>query len=313
MPLSQKDLSTSLKMTPRLFQNDIAKSRNKSTFIMTPPTNYSRLSLNQYTTFSWNVEDAVKGCERAGLPWIGLWRDKVAEFGLENSACVARESGIKISSLCRGGMFPADSESERQKRIDDNRRAIDEAATLGTDTLVLVCGGLPDKDLSAARQMVYDGITAVVPYAQERGIKLGIEPLHPMYCADRNVIVTLGQANDFALQLNAAFPEYQMPVGVVIDVFHVWWDPQVFAEIQRARGIIFGFHICDWITPLPDVLKGRGMMGDGWIQLRKFREAIDAAGYDGPIEVEIFNETIWEMPPDKVLDLMKKRYAREVM
>lgn len=279
---------------------------------MTLPTEYSRLSLNQYTTFSWNVEEAAKGCQRAGLSWIGLWRDKVAEYGLENSARVVLESGLKVSSLCRGGMFPADNAIERQKRIDDNRRAIDEAATLGTDTLVLVCGGLPNNDLAAARQMVYDGIAAVIPYAQERGIKLGIEPLHPMYCADRNVIVTLGQANDFALQLNAACPEYQTPVGVVIDAFHVWWDPQVFTEIQRAKGIIFGFHVCDWITPLPDVLKGRGMMGDGWIELRKLREAVDQAGYKAPIEVEIFNETIWEMPPDEVLELMKERYLKEV-
>lgn len=279
---------------------------------MIPTTDISRLSLNQYTTFSWNVEEAAKGCERAGLSWIGLWRDKVAEFGLEKSARVVRESGLKVSSLCRGGMFPADSERERQDRIDDNRRAIDEAATLGTDTLVLVCGGLPNKNLDAARQMVYDGIVEMIPYAQERGIKLGIEPLHPMYCADRNVIATLGQANDFALQLNAAFPEYQTPVGVVIDVFHVWWDPQVFAEIERAKGIIFGFHVCDWITPLPDVLKGRGMMGDGWIELGKLREAVDETGYNGPIEVEIFNETIWAMPPDDVLELMKERYLKEV-
>ncbi|MEO6908620.1 MAG: sugar phosphate isomerase/epimerase family protein [Abditibacteriaceae bacterium] len=274
---------------------------------------FSRLSLNQYTTFSWTVEEAAKGCQRADLSWIGLWRDKVAEYGLEESAKVVRDAGLKVSSLCRGGMFPADSEAERQKRIDDNRRAIDEAATLGTDTLVLVCGGLPDKNLSAARQMVYDGIAAIVPYAQERGIKLGIEPLHPMYCADRNVIVTLGQANNFALKLNAAFPEYQTPVGVVIDAFHVWWDPQVFQEIERAKGITFGFHVCDWITPLPDVLKGRGMMGDGWIELRALRQAVEKVGYNGPIEVEIFNETLWATPPDEVMELMKARYVQEVL
>ncbi len=272
----------------------------------------SRLSLNQYTTFNWTVKEAVDGCARAGLNWIGLWRDKVAAQGLLESAKLVKDAGLKVSSLCRGGMFPSATESERKKRIDDNLRAIDECVALGTDTLVFVCGGLHSKDIAEARQMVFDGLAAIIPYAQERGIKLGIEPLHPMYAADRNVIVTLGQANDFALKLNQTFPQYQTPVGVVIDVFHVWWDPSVYDEIKRASGHIFGFHICDWITPLPDVLKGRGMMGDGWIELRKFREAVDSAGYHGPIECEIFNQALWDMPGNDVIELMKKRYLEGV-
>ena len=273
----------------------------------------SRLSLNQYTTFHWTVREAVDGCARAGLGWIGLWRDKVEAQGLRESAKLVKDAGLRVSSLCRGGMFPTDSETERKKRIDDNLRAIDECVTLGTDTLVLVCGGLPSPDIAAARRMVYDGIAAIVPYAQGRGVKLGIEPLHPMYCADRNVIVTLGQANDFATELNRQFPEYRTPVGVVIDVFHVWWDPAVYEEIARAEGHIFGFHVCDWITPVPDMLKARGMMGDGWIELRKLREAVDAAGYDGPIECEIFNQALWDRPGDEVLELMKRRFLAEVL
>jgi sugar phosphate isomerase/epimerase len=268
----------------------------------------NRLSLNQYTTFNWSVQEAVDGCLRAGLRWIGLWRDKVAAQGLEESARLVKEAGLKVSSLCRGGMFPANSKAERQQRIDDNLRAIDECATLGTDTLVFVCGGLHSKDIDGARQMVYDGLAAIIPYAQEQGIKLGIEPLHPMYAADRNVIVTLGQANDFALKLNQTFAQYQTPVGVIIDVFHVWWDPTVYNEIKRATGYIFGFHVCDWITPLPDVLKGRGMMGDGWIELRKLREAVEAAGYTGPIECEIFNQALWDSPGDAVIARMKERF-----
>ena len=267
-----------------------------------------RLSLNQYTTFNWTVKEAVEGCARASLQWIGLWRDKVQAQGVEESAKLAREAGLKVSSLCRGGMFPAITKEERQVRIEDTLKAVDECLILGTDTLVLVCGGLHERDLEGARQMVFDGVASVVPYAQERGVKLGIEPLHPMYCADRNVIVTLDQANDFARRLNAQFPDVDTPVGVIIDVFHVWWDPQVYREIARARGHIFGFHVCDWITPVPDMLKARGMMGDGWIEIRKLRHAVEQAGYKGPIEVEIFNDVLWRRPGDEVVELMKERY-----
>ena len=273
----------------------------------------SRLSLNQYTTFNWTVKEAVEGCARAGLGWIGLWRDKVAAQGFKESAKLVKEAGLKVSSLCRGGMFPADSEEERKKRIDDNLKAIDECVTLGTDTLVLVCGGLHSRDITEARRMVFDGIAAIVPYAQERGVKLGIEPLHPMYAADRNVIVTAEQANDFAIRLNANFSSYNAPVGIVIDVFHVWWDPVIYGEIARAAGHVFGFHVCDWITPVPDVLKARGMMGDGWIELRKLREAVEKADYTGPIECEIFNQVLWDKPGDEVLELMKSRFLSEVV
>ena len=271
----------------------------------------SRLSLNQYTTQRWSVAEAASGCARAGLNWIGLWRDKVAEQGLEASAKLVREAGLKVSSLCRGGMFPADSAAERQWRVEDNLRAIDECAVLGTDTLVLVCGGLHSKNVREARQMVYDGIAAIIPYAKAHCVRLGIEPLHPMYAADRNVIVTLKQANDFAAALNAATGSTN--VGVVIDVFHVWWDPEVYHEIGRAAAHTFGFHICDWLTPLPDVLKGRGMMGDGWTELHELYRAVQAAGYRGPIECEIFNQAVWDRPGDEVLAQMKARYLEHVI
>jgi sugar phosphate isomerase/epimerase len=199
-------------------------------------------------------------------------------------------------------MFPAATAQERQERIDDNRRAIDEAAELGTGVLVLVCGGLPDRDIDAAREMVREGIAAVLPYARERGVRLGIEPLHPMFAADRSVIVTLGQANDLA----CSFPSDQ--VGVIIDVYHLWWDPDLYRQIERAGGRVLGFHINDWIVPTPDVLLGRGMMGDGVIELRRIRTAVDAVGYTGPIEVEIFNQQIWDTPGDTILAQIKERY-----
>src|SRR5712691_5138839 len=262
---------------------------------MEPLSDLSRLSLNQITTKGWNVREAVEGCVRAGIPYIGLWRDKVAETGLKESARIVRDAGLRVSSLCRGGWFAAPTDAGRQKRLDDNRRAIDEAAELGTDVLVLVCGPAANHDISAGRDYVKEAIGKLIPYAAEHGVKLGIEPLHPMYAAERSVIVTLGEAN----QIVQEFKREQ--VGVVIDVYHVWWDPELYTQIAAASGHILGFHVCDWLVPTPDMLLGRGMMGDGVIELRRIRSAVEAAGYSGPIEVEIFNQDVWDMPGDETL------------
>jgi sugar phosphate isomerase/epimerase len=260
----------------------------------------SRISLNQMTTDQWSVAEAVAGCVRHGVPAIGLWRHKVSAAGLAESAKLVRESGLHVSSLCRGGMFPAATAAERLLRIDDNKRAIDEAVTLGTKTLVLVCGPAPDRDIDAARGMVADGIAAIKDHAIACGVRLAIEPLHPMFAGDRSIIVTMAQANTMAENLD---------VGIAIDVYHVWWDPDVYTQIERARGRIFGFHVNDWIVPLPEILKGRGMMGDGLIQIRRLREAVDAAGYTGPIEVEIFNQKLYDLPGDELMKLMVARFA----
>ena len=245
---------------------------------MQPLSDLARLSLNQATTQRWSLREAVDGCVRAGIPWIGPWRDKVAQAGgAHASARLIREAGLRVSSLCRGGFFPAATAAEREARIDDNRRAIDEAAELGTDVLVLVCGPAPDRDIDGARQMVEDGIGTLVPYAAERGVRLAIEPLHPMYAGDRSVIVTLAQATAIVERL--ASPQ----VGVAVDVYHVWWDPDVYAQIRGAAGRILGFHVSDWLAPPPDHLLGRGLMGDGVIELRRLRAAVEAAGYTGPM------------------------------
>jgi len=264
----------------------------------------SRLSLNQITTNNWSLKEAVDGCVRGGLEWIGIWRHKIER--LDESVQVVRESGLKVSGLCRGGMFPAATAGERRKRIEDNLRAIDEAAALGTDVLVLVNGPAPDRDIAGARSMVADGIASIIPHARERGIRLGIEPLHPMFAAERSVICTLGEANRLAQRLDA--PE----VGIIVDVYHVWWDPELYPEIEKASGRILGFHVSDWLVPTPDMLMGRGMMGDGVIEIRKIRTAVERAGYRGPIEVEIFNQEIWDTPGDRVLARMKEAYAAHV-
>lgn len=268
---------------------------------------FDRLSLNQITTRGWSLPEAVDGCARAGIAAIGLWRDKIAEVGLDGAVALVRDAGIRVSSLCRGGFFVVADSEERARRRADNRRAVDETAALGADTLVLVCGGQGEHPLASARDMVSDGIGDLAPYAATRGVRLAIEPLHPMYCADRSVIVTLGQALDVA----EAFPPEQ--VGVVVDTFHVWWDPQVATQIARAAGRIASFQVCDWLVPLPDVLLGRGLMGDGPIEFPELLDAVDAAGYDGPIEVEIFNRAVWDTPADEVVATVKERFARHVL
>jgi sugar phosphate isomerase/epimerase len=261
----------------------------------------SRISLNQITINRWTLAEAVDGCARQGIGWIGLWRDKVADHGLSASARLVRDAGLRVSSLCRGGFFPARGAAALRARRDDNRRAVDEAAALGTDVLVLVCGPPVDRDLEEAREMVAEGIAELAPYAAAAGVKLGIEPLHPMFAGDRSVIVTLGQATALAER----FPADR--VGVIVDAYHVWWDPDLRAQVSRAAGRILGYHVSDWLVPPPDMLMGRGMMGDGLIDLRALRGAVEAAGYRGPIEVEIFNQTIWDSPGDEVLAQIKER------
>jgi sugar phosphate isomerase/epimerase len=260
-----------------------------------PPS--ERLSLNQITTNRWSVAEAAEGCARAGIEWIGLWRDKVAEAGGATAAASAVGSvGVRVSSLCRGGFFPAADDAGRRAAIEENRHAIEDAAALGTDVLVLVCGGLPEgsRDLVAARGMVADGIAAVLDDAAACGVRLGIEPLHPMFAADRSVITTLGEANDLAER----FPEER--VGVIVDTYHVWWDPHVEREIARTR--VLGFHIDDWMVPLPEgALLGRGLPGEGHADLPLLYGAVSEAGYDGPIEVEVLSERVWAMKGDEVL------------
>jgi len=258
-----------------------------------------RLSFNQITAKHATLRECVEACARHGVGWIAPWRERVAEAGLRESARMIRDAGLRISSLCRGGFFPAASETGRLERIDENRRVIDEAAELDARCVVLVCGPAVDRDLDGARRMIADGIAAVVPYARERGVKLGIEPLHPMFAADRSVIARLDEAIELAERLD---------VGVVVDVFHLWWDWRMYADLRRASGRIVGFHVSDWAVPLPGIFTGRSMMGDGVIELRRIRTAVDETGYDGPIEVEIMNESIWARPIDEVFETVVERY-----
>ncbi len=262
----------------------------------------ARLSLNQITAERATLADVVDACARHGVPAIAVWRHKLAETGLERATRLVRDAGLRVSSLCRGGMFPAATRAERQSRIDDNRRAVDEAAALGTELLVLVCGAAPDKDIAAARGMVADGISALVPYARERNVHLGIEPMHPAFAAERSCITTLREARCLAERFDPA------TVGIVADAYHIWWDPELASELTHTAGRLMGFHISDWLVPVQNVLMNRGMMGDGVIELRRLRAAVERAGYAGDIEVEIFNDAVWSLPLDTLLPLVKERY-----
>ncbi|MEN3612050.1 sugar phosphate isomerase/epimerase family protein [Plantactinospora sp. ZYX-F-223] len=264
-----------------------------------------RFSFNQATAKYWPIPELVAGCLSTGVTQVGLWREETLEHGLDKTATLMRESGLAVTSLCRGGFF------QTPDWYDENRRAIDEAATLGAPVLVLVSGGLPEgsRDVDAARAHVGEAIGELVPYARAAGVRLAIEPLHPMYCSDRCVVSSLGQALDLAA------PHPAETVGVVVDTYHIWWDDQVWAQIARAgrEDRIACFQVADWATPLPEgVLLGRALPGDGCVQLRRFREAVDAAGYRGPIEVEVFNAEVWARPGPEILDRTLSGYLAHV-
>ena len=265
------------------------------------------LSINLATVRpQYTMAQAVDACLAQGITAIAPWRDQVQTTGLKEAASIVRTNNMRVTGLCRGGMFPATDKAGLAAAIDDNKRAIDEAAAIQADCLVLVVGGLPkgSRNLPAAREMVADGLAAILPYARENRMPLAIEPLHPMYAADRACINTLEQALDVCDLLGDG-------VGVAIDMYHVWWDPKLYAQIARAgaSGRIFAHHICDWLVPTRDLLLDRGMMGDGIIDLRAIRVAIEKAGYRGPQEVEIFSsENWWKRPGEEVLATCAERF-----
>jgi sugar phosphate isomerase/epimerase len=274
--------------------------------MMTDP--YARLSLNTATTKRWSLREAVEAAAAADLPAVGLWRDRVDEVGTDKAAKIVRDNGLRVSSLCRGGFLTG--LDDLRSALDDNRRAIDQAATLGTSELVVVAGGMPDRDLNGARVRLAERLAELVPYAADRQVRLALEPLHPMYCADRAVISTLGQA------LALAKPYPAETVGVVVDTFHVWWDPDLPARIAEAglHGRISCYQVCDWLVPMAaDPLMSRGMMGDGVIDFAAIGALVRGAGYRGDVEVEIFNEAVWAADGHAVIETMKRRYRDLVL
>lgn len=272
----------------------------------------SRFSINQMTVKQLSLPELAEACHELGVAGVGLWREPVRAYGVDAAAKLVRDAGLTVTTLCRGGFLTAIDPAERAGALDDNRAAIDEAAALGTDTLVLVSGGLPagSRDLHGARERIADALAVLGPYAAERGVRLAIEPLHPMYAADRCVVSTLAQALDLAER----FPADQ--VGVTVDTYHIWWDDRAPEQIARAGagGRIHTFQLADWTTPLPaGVLNGRGQIGDGAIDMRQWKGYVEAAGYSGPIEVELFNDGLWARDGREVLAETARRFVAHVI
>jgi len=265
------------------------------------------LSLNTATVQRLSLGQAADLCVRHEIPAIGLWRDRVTQAGAAAAAATVRAAGLHVSSLCRGGFFThADADARAAARAD-NRAALEDAVRLEADTLCLVSGGLVpgSKDLGQARQMIADAIGELVPHAQRHGVRLGLEALHPMFCADRCAISRLADALDLALLFPAD------AVGVVIDTYHVWWDASLAADIARAAGRIASYQLCDWVVPLPaDMLLGRGHIGDGHIDFPPISAQVRAAGYAGFAEVEIFSQEVWDAPADQTAATVRDRYER---
>ena len=278
------------------------------------------LSINTATVRAqWPLDRIVAECAARGIRAISPWRDQVAAVGLDKIAALVRDTGLELSGYCRGGMFPASTAAGRAAALDDNRRAVDEAKTLNAACLVLVVGGLPGalaghaehKDLFAARNDVRDGIAATLDYARSVGMPLAIEPLHPMYAADRACVNTMEQALDLC---DALDPTRSGALGVAVDVYHVWWDPKLRVQIARAgRERLLAFHVCDWLTPTRDLLNDRGMMGDGVIDIPRIRSWVEATGFVGYSEVEIFSaENWWKRDGGEVLDTCIARHRSAV-
>ncbi len=262
------------------------------------------LSLNTATVREqWNLRQCVDGCLRHGIAGIAPWRDKLQEAGVREGARMIRDAGLAVSGLCRGGWFTATG-TLGDEVVDDNRRAVDEAAEIGAACLVMVVGGLPDgsRDLDLARSLVADGLAQTVDYARGVGVPVAIEPLHPMYAADRACVNTLAQALDLCDRIGDG-------IGVAVDVYHVWWDPELARQIERAgKERLLAFHICDWLVPTRDLLTDRGMMGDGVIDIPGIRAMVEAAGFAGLNEVEIFSSLDWwRRDADEVLATMVER------
>ena len=277
------------------------------------------LSLNTATVRrQGDLAEIIEACVRHGIRAIDPWRDQVAGVGLDRAARAVRDAGLELSGYCRGGMFVADA-AHRAEARDDNRRAVDEAKALGAPCLVLVAGGLPQysragsaasKDIAAARAQVGDAIAELLVYAREASLPLAIEPLHPGYAADRACVNTTKQALDICDRLD---PQRSGALGVALDVYHIWWDPDLLPQIARAgKDRLLAFHVCDWLVPTKDLLNDRGMMGDGVIDIRSVRSAVEAQGFCGYSEIEIFSDAWWAKPMDEVLRTCIARHRSAV-
>lgn len=264
----------------------------------------SKLCIHTITTKPWAIEKSAEEFAKAGVGGISVWRDTLEGRDISWTGDMLRSHGLEIVSLVRGGFFPALDSGHRSAAIADNRKAIDEAEALGCPMVVLVCGAEPRIGLEKSREQIKSGIDALLLYAEQAHVKLAIEPLHPMYADMRSAINTLEQANDMAEFFNSAY------VGVAVDVYHLWWDPFLEREIKRCgkNENLMAFHICDWLNPTLDMLNDRGLMGEGVIDIKKIRRWVEATGFDGFNEVEIFSHKHWAEDQQEFLEKIKYAY-----
>ena len=271
-----------------------------------PLTDFSRLCVHTITTKGWGLEEAVEQYAESGVSGITVWRQWLEGKDPVKAGDLIRSAGLEVVSLCRGGFYPALEEKSREEAIEDNKRAIEDAAAMGAPLVVLVCGAVPGQSLIESRKQITDGIAATLSLAESLGVKLAIEPLHPMYADDRSAINTLATANDVCDELNHPL------VGIAFDVYHLWWDPDLVTQTQRMLDTnrLFAYHVCDWLTPTTDLLNDRGLMGEGCIDLRGIRAMVERHGFDGMIEVEVFSNRWWDRPTNEFLKAIKESYLK---
>ena len=268
--------------------------------------NLDRLCVHTVTTKPWSIDEIIKNYPKAGVKAVSVWRDLLENRDVTRIGAQIRDAGMEIVSLVRGGFFTGKTETEIQASLDDNRRAIDEAKALGAPMVVLVCGAVPGQSIQRSLCQIQTGLATLLPYAEKSGVKLAIEPLHPMYADSRSAICTMKTANEFVERFDSPY------IGVVVDVFHLWWDPDLEDECKRCgkNGNLFAFHICDWKLDMEDMLNDRGLMGEGVIRGREIRSWVEAAGFDGFHEVEIFSNRLWESDQKEVLEHIKRAYLK---
>lgn len=271
-----------------------------------PLNDFSRLCVHSITTKGWELEEAIDRYAEEGISGITVWRQWLegrdpTEFGVK-----IRAAGLKVVSLCRGGFYPASLKKTRDLAIEDNKRAIEDAAALGAPLVVLVCGAVPGQSLVESRKQIAEGIAATLPLAESLGIKLAIEPLHPMYADDRSAINTLSTANQVCDHLNHPL------VGIAFDIYHLWWDPDLEEQTKRTAEAdrLFAFHVCDWMTPTKDLLNDRGLMGEGCVDVPGIRSLVEKNGFTGMIEVEVFSNRWWKKPTLEFLEAIKESYLK---
>jgi sugar phosphate isomerase/epimerase len=269
----------------------------------------ARASLNQYTTKPLSLIEAADGCVRHGIPAIGVWREKIAALGLDVAQRELAARGLHVSSVCGGGVFAGRDTATRRANREENLRAIEEAAALRADVLVLVCGATRGTHIDDARAQIAEGIDLLVPHARAAGVKFGIKPLHPMMVVEHSAVTTLAEANDLVSRIGA-----QDVVGVVVDAYNVFWDARLEPELDRARGTIFGYHVADWVTPhgAPDIAAAGVLMGDGCIDLASVGGWVTRNGYRGPVEVAVLNTRLWQGDQEALLREVVARFEQHV-